>query len=155
MSDFADSIRKSVQAARQSVQQQRDAQRRQEEEEAGRQEQNRQRATELPDLLWGRIREAEEAADGAIKVDRRSGVTLTTFQVWWQESQPERALQIVVDETEGVVQASWIVAPGYGQSVDAPSVEASRFDLAKLEAVIALLVDQRRWARGAIPMIPW
>ena len=155
MSDFADSIRKSVQAARESARQQREAQRRHEEDVAGRQKQNEQRAFELPELIWDRIRAAEEAGDGALKVDRRNGIALTTFQLWWQEGQPERALQVVVDETEGVVQASWIVAPGYGQSVDAPSVEASRFELAKLEAAIALLVDQRRWARGAIPMIPW
>jgi hypothetical protein len=32
---------------------------------------------------------------------------------------------------------------------------ASRFDLAKLEAAIELLFDQSRWARGAIPRIPW
>jgi hypothetical protein len=61
----------------------------------------------------------------------------------------------VVDETEGLIQASWIVAPGYGHSVDGPRLEASRFDLAKLESAIALLVDQRRWAHGAVPMISW
>ncbi len=155
MSDFADGIRKSVQAAREWVKQQRDAQGRQEGEAAGRQRHNRQRASELPDLLWNRIREAEAAADGAIKVDRSSGIALTTFQVWWQEGQPERALQIVVDETVGLIQASWVVAPGFGQPVDAPSVEASRFDLAQLEAAVELLVDQHRWVRGAIPMIPW
>jgi hypothetical protein len=60
-----------------------------------------------------------------------------------------------VDETEGVIQASWIVTSQYGQSVDAPSIDASRFDIARLEAAIELLVDQRRWARGSIPMIPW
>ena len=155
MSDFADGIRKSVQAARESAKQERDAQRRHEEDVAGRQKTNAQRASELPGLIWERIRDAEDAADGAIKVDRRDGTALTTFQLWWQEGEPERALQIVVDETEGLVQASWVVAPGYGRSVDAPSVEASRFDLAKLESAIGLLVDQQRWARGAIPMIPW
>ncbi|HYU20411.1 MAG TPA: hypothetical protein VEQ11_17110 [Chloroflexota bacterium] len=155
MSDFAGGIRKSVQAARESAKQQEDALRRQEEGEAGRQTQNKQRVLELPELMWARIREAEDAGDGAIKVERRSGTALTTFQLWWQEGQPERALQIVVDETEGVIQASWVVAPGYGQSVDAPSLEASRFDMAKLESAIELLVDQRRWSRGAIPMIPW
>ena len=155
MSDFADGIRKSVQAARESAKQRQDAQRRREEEEAGAQEQNRQRALELLEPIWERIRDAEEAGDGAIKAHRTSGVALTTFQVWWQEGEPERALQLAVDETEGVIQASWIVAPGYGQPVDAPRAEASGFDLAKLEAAIELLVDQRRWARGAIPMIPW
>ena len=155
MSDFADAIRKSVQAARGSARQERDAQRRHEADVAGRQKTHARRAAELPELIWGRIRDAEEAADGAIKVDRRSGGALTTFQLWWQEGEPERALQVVVDETEGLVQASWVVAPGYGRSVDAPGLEASRFDLAKLEAAIGLLVDQRRWARGATPMIPW
>ncbi len=155
MSDFADGIRKSVQAARESAKQQQDRQRRREEEESGRQEQNRQRARELRGLMWDRIRDAEEAGDGAIKAHRTSGVALTTFQLWWREGQPERALQLAVDETEGAIQASWVVAPGYGHSVDAPSVEASGFDLVKLESAIELLVDQRRWARGAIPMIPW
>jgi hypothetical protein len=155
MSDFADGIRKSVEAARAAAKRQRDARGRQEAEEAGREQQNRQRAAELPDLIWDRIRDAEDAADGAVKVDRKTGTAVTTFQVWWQEGQPDRALQIIVDETEGLIQASWVVAPGYGHSVDAPSIEASRFDLAKLESVVELLVDQRRWAHGAVPMIPW
>jgi hypothetical protein len=155
MGDFAEGIRKSVEAGRAAAKRQRDAAGRQEEEEAGREQQNRQRAAELPEPMWDRIRDAEAAADGALKVDRRRETAVTTFQLWWQEGQPERALQIVVDETEGLVQASWVVAPGYGHSVDAPSVEASRFDLAKLEAAIQLLVDQRRWAHGAVPMIPW
>lgn len=155
MSDFAGGIRKLVQAARESAKQERDEQRRQENEEAGRQERNRQLASELPELMWGRIRAAEEAGDGAIKVERRSGTALTTFQLWWQEGEPERSLQIVVDETQGIIQASWLVAPGYGRSVDSPRVEASDFDLAKLESAIELLADQRRWARGAMPMIPW
>jgi hypothetical protein len=155
MGDFAEAIRKSVQAARESARQQRDAQRRHEEDVAGRQKKNEQRASALPALIWDRIRDAEDAADGAITADRRDGTALTTFQLWWREGEPERALQIVVDETEGLIQASWVVAPGYGQSVNAPGVEASRFDLAKLESVIELLVNQRRWAHGAVPMIPW
>jgi len=39
--------------------------------------------------------------------------------------------------------------------VDAPRVMASEFEIEKLEAVILLLIDQRRWAAGALPMIPW
>jgi hypothetical protein len=155
MSDFAEGIRRSVAAARAAATRQRAADGQREAAEAGREQQNRQRAAELPELMWDRIRAAEGAADGAITVDRKRGTAVTTFQLWWQEGPPERALQIVVDETEGLIQASWVVAPGYGHSVDAPSVEASRFDLAKLEATIQLLVDQRRWAHGAIPMIPW
>jgi hypothetical protein len=51
--------------------------------EAGRQQQNRQRASELSEPIWDRIRDAEDAADGAIKVDRRIGTALTTFQLAW------------------------------------------------------------------------
>ena len=137
------------------MEQQRDLQRRQDEEAAGLQEQNRQRAFELREPIWGRIRDAAHVSDGAITVDRNGRAALTTFHLWWQEGQPDRALRIVVDETEGRVQASWVVAPGYGHSVDAPSVEACRFDMSTLEAVIQLLADQRRWACGVVPMIPW
>ncbi|MBA2449012.1 MAG: hypothetical protein H0V51_13390 [Chloroflexi bacterium] len=155
MSDFAGGIRRSVQAARELAKQQQAARRRHDEEESTRQKQNEQRVAELPELIWGRIRDAEDAGDGAIKVERTRGTGRTTFQVSWQEGQPDRALHIVVDEGQGVIQASWVVAPQHGQSVDAPSVEAFRFDLAQLEAAIELLVDQRRWGRGIIPMIPW
>ena len=155
MSDFADRIRTSVQVARESARQQREARGRREAHEATRQQESRQRTLELPELIWERIRAAAHASDGALIVDRHGGGAVTTFRLGWQEGQPDRALEIVVDETEGVIQASWVVAPGYGRSVDAPSVEASRFGLAKLEAVIEILVDQRQWARGAIPMIPW
>lgn len=155
MSDFAGGIRRSVQAARELEKQQQDARRRRDEEETARQKQNQQRVAELPELIWGRIRDAEDAGDGAIKVERTGGAGRTTFQLSWQETQPERALHIIVDEGQGVIQASWVVAPKHGQSGDAPSVEAARFDLAQLEAAIELLVDQPRWARGAIPRIPW
>ncbi len=70
MSDFAGGIRKSVQAARESAKQQQGALRRQEEDEAGRQTQNKQRVLELPELMWDRIREAEDAGDGDVAVDR-------------------------------------------------------------------------------------
>ncbi len=155
MSDFAEGIRKSVQAARESAKQQRDAQLQQEADAATRQKQNRQRASELSALIWERISAAADAGDGAIKLERSGGSPRTTFQVWWQESQPRRALQIVVDEAEGAIQLSWVVTPEYGQSVDAPSIEASGFDMVRLESVIELLIEQRRWGRGIIPMIPW
>jgi hypothetical protein len=51
--------------------------------------------------------------------------------------------------------ASWLVATDYGRSVDAPRISASDLEVAKLESVILLLIDQRRWAAGALPMIPW
>ena len=155
MSDFAGGIRRSVQASREVAKQQQVARRRHDEEATARQKRNRERVAELPELIWGRIRDAEDAGDGAIKVERTGGAGRTTFQLSWRETQPERALQIVVDEAQGVIQASWVVAPQHGQSVDAPSVEAARFDLAQLEAAIELLIDQRRWGRGIIPMIPW
>jgi hypothetical protein len=155
MRDFAGGITRSVQAARELAKQQEATRRRHDEEETARQKQNQLRVAELPELIWGRIRDAEEAGDGAIKVERTGGAGRTAFQLSWRETPPERALQIVVDEAQGVIQASWVVAPQHGQSVDAPSVEAARFDLAQLEAAIELLIDQRRWGRGIIPMIPW
>ena len=155
MRDFAGGIKKLVDAARESAKQQQDTHRRQEADEVGRQQQNSRRASELLEPIWDRIRDAERAGDGTITVDRTSGITRTTFELLWQESQPERTLRIAVDETDGVIQASWIMAPGYRYAVDGPSVVASRFDLAQLEAAIELLFDQSRWARGAIPRIPW
>ncbi len=79
----------------------------------------------------------------------------TTFLLRWQETPPDRTLQIVVDERAGRIEASWVVAPGYGSPVDAPSIEASAFEMAHLESAIRLLVDQSQWSGGVIPMIPW
>ena len=60
-----------------------------------------------------------------------------------------------MDKIDGMIQAAWILAPGYGRSVDAPSVAASGFEISKIESVILLLVDQPRWTHSAIPSIPW
>lgn len=60
-----------------------------------------------------------------------------------------------MDERAGRIEASWVVAPGYGSRVDAPSIEASAFEMAHLESAIRLLVDQSQWSGGVIPMIPW
>jgi hypothetical protein len=86
--DFAGGIRKSVQAARASARQQQDAQRREDEEEAGRQAQSRHHASELPELLWERIGDAEEARDGASAIPRAppgpawgAGWTMRSWQV--------------------------------------------------------------------------
>jgi hypothetical protein len=155
MSDFLSGIRRAVQAARESTKQQQDAQRREEEKETARQKQNEQSARELRESIWDRIREVEAAADGAITIERTGDGARETFQLAWQEGQPKRTLQVVVDEAEGSIQGSWVLDPGAGRRVDAPSVEASRFEMAQLEMAIELLVDQRRWARGGIPMIPW
>jgi hypothetical protein len=123
--------------------------------EAARQRQNRQRARELPGPIWGWVRAAAHAGDGAVLVERNGGPALTTFRLSWRGGKPDRALEIAVDEAAGAVRASWVATPGYGKSADARSVEASRFNPASLATAIALLVDRRRWARGAVPTIPW
>ena len=155
MSDFVDQIRKSVRAAREPALRQRDAQGRQDDEQAGRQLRNSERASELLAPIWDRIGDAVAACDGAITSERKQGATGTTFLLRWRETPPDRSLQIVVDERDGRIEASWVVAPGYGSPVDAPSIEASTFEMAHLESAIQLLVDQSLWTRGVIPMIPW
>ena len=101
------------------------------------------------------LRTAAHASDGALTVARSEDKGVTVFEVRWQEGQPARSLQITVDQTDGMIQAAWIVAAGHGRSVDAPSVVASEFEISRVESVILLLVDQPRWARSAIPTIPW
>jgi len=155
MSDFAARIGESVRVARATAKHERDTQRQYDEGLATALKQSQQRASELMELIWEQVRAAGDASEGAIVVDRNSGSARTTFRMQWQESQPTRSLQIVVDETDGTIQASWVVATDYGRSVDAPRVMASEFEIEKLEAVILLLIDQRRWAAGALPMIPW
>ena len=155
MSDFVDQIRKSVRAARESTIRRREARGRPEDGEVGRQPQNRQRASELLEPIWDRICDAVAACDGAITSERQHGPDGTTFRLRWQEIPPDRSLQIIVDEREGRIEASWVVAPGYGSPVDAPSIEASAFDIAHVESAIQLLVDQSLWSGGVIPMIPW
>ena len=155
MSDFAGRIGESVRVARETEKQERETKRQREEELATALRQDQRRASELTERIWEQVRAAGHASDGALLVDRNSGGARTTFQLHWQESQPARSLQIVVDEVDGTIQASWVVATDYGRSVDAPSVMASRFEIAQLESVILLLIDQRRWAGGALPMIPW
>lgn len=155
MSDFAARIGESVRQARATAKQERETQRRYEEGQASALKQDQQRASEMVDVIWEQVRAAGHASDGAIVVERNSKDAWTTFQMRWQESLPARSLQIVVDETAGTIQASWVVAADYGRSVDAPRISASDFEVAKLESVILLLIDQRRWAAGALPMIPW
>jgi phosphatidate phosphatase APP1 len=155
MSDFAARIGESVRLARATVKQERELQRQYEEGQASALRQDQRRAAELAEAIWEQVRAAGQASDGAIVVDRNSSSARTTFSMKWQESAPTRTLQIVVDETDGTIQASWVVATDYGRSVDAPRISASDFEVAKLESVILLLIDQRRWAAGALPMIPW
>jgi hypothetical protein len=109
----------------------------------------------LAGQVWERIRVAAHASDGGLIVARNGGNGTTTFELRWQEGQPARSLQITVRETDGMIQASWMVAPGYGRTMDAASVAASDFEIAKVESAILLLVDQPRWAQSAVPTIPW
>jgi hypothetical protein len=155
MTDFAGQIGELVQVARTSANTQREAERRQVEADALRLKQSQDRAVELIGSIWEVVKVAGQASDGAIAVDRNRQTTTTTFKISWQEGQPDRALYIHVDETDGMIQAAWVVPPGYGRSVDAPNVSVTGFELANVEAAILLLADQRRWARGAIPMITW
>ena len=155
MSDFVDQVKKSVRAARESTIRQREGQGRPEDGEAARQPRNRQRASELREPIWDRICDAVAASDGAITSERKHGPTGTTIRLRWQEIPPARSPQIVVDEREGRIEASWLVAPGYGSPVDAPPIEAATFAIAHLESAIQLLVDQSLWSGGVIPMIPW
>ena len=155
MSDFVDRIGRSVRAARESTIRQREAQGQKDDGVAGRQSRNRERASELLEPIWDRICDAVAACDGAITSERQHGPAGTTFRLRWREIPPDRSLQIIVDEREGRIEASWVVAPGYGSPVDAPSIEASTFDIAHVESAIQLLVDQSLWSGGVIPMIPW
>jgi hypothetical protein len=155
MTDFAGQIGALVQVARTSANTQREAERRQVEADALRLKQSRDRAVELVGSIWELVKVAGQASDGAIAIDRNRNTTTTTFKISWQEGQPDRALFIHVDETDGMIQAAWVVPPGYGRSVDAPNVPVTDFEIANVEAAILLLADQRRWARGAIPMITW
>lgn len=155
MHDFAAQVGESVRAARESRRQQQETLRREGEDTARQLRLEQGRASELIVTTWERIRTAAHASDGALTVDRSESNGVTIFELRWQEGQPARSLQITVDETDGMIQAAWIVASGHGRSVDAPSIPASGLETSKLESVILLLVDQPRWAHGAIPSIPW
>jgi hypothetical protein len=127
MSDFPDRIRKSVRAVRASASSQRHAQRREAEEEAGRQAQGRQRARELRALMWDRIREAEEAGDGASAIPRAPpGPT-------WGAGWTMRSWQVVLV----VLIALMLVV----------SVVAARSWASGIEARIAETAEQRRETR--------
>jgi hypothetical protein len=155
MHDFAAQVGESVRSARESRRQQQETLRREGEDTARQLRHEQERASELAVTTWERIRTAAHASDGALTVDRSEDKGVTVFEVRWQEGQPARSLQITVDQTDGMIQAAWIVAAGHGRSVDAPSVVASEFEISRVESVILLLVDQPRWARSAIPSIPW
>jgi hypothetical protein len=155
MHDFAAQVAESVRAARESRRQQQERLRREGEDTARRLKREQERASELVGMTWGRMGTAAQASDGALTVDRSENQGVTVFELRWQDGQPARSLQITVDQTDGMIQAAWMVAPGYGRSVDAPSVAASGFEISKVESVILLLVDQPRWAHGAVPTIPW
>lgn len=155
MHDFAAQIGASVRTARELRRAQTETLRRKEEGTARRLKEAQQQASALVATAWELISTATQASDGALKADRNEQQGVTTFVLRWTEDQPIRALQICIDEADGTIQAAWIMPPGYGRSVDAPSVPASGFDLSKLESAVLLLVEQRRWAHNAIPSIPW
>jgi hypothetical protein len=155
MHDFAAHVGEAVRQAREIRRQQTDALRREGEDTARRHKEAQAQASELVATTWERVRTAADASDGALVADRSEQHGVTVFELSWQECQPTRSLQITVDQTDGMIQAAWIVPPGYGRSVDSPSVGASGFEISKIESVILLLVDQPRWAHSAIPPIPW
>jgi hypothetical protein len=155
MDDFAAQVRESVWAAREAQRRQQETLRREGENTARQLRHEQARASELAATTWERIRTAAHASDGALTVDRSENKGVTVFELHWQEGQPPRSLQITVDQADGMIQAAWIVPPGHGRSVDAPSVAASGLDITRVESVILLLVDQSRWAHSAVPTIPW
>jgi hypothetical protein len=155
MHDFAAQVGESVRTAREIRRQQAEMLRREEVDTARRLKDAQNQASALATTAWERICTAVQASDSALTADRSEHQGVTTYELRWQEDQPPRALQICVDQADGMIQAAWIMPPGYGRSVDAPSVAASGFEISKVESVILLLVDHSRWAHGAIPSIPW
>jgi len=155
MHDFAARVGESVRAARESRRQQQETLRREGEDTARQLRHEQARASELIVTTWERIRSAAHASDGALTVGRSESKGVTIFELRWQEGQPARSLQITVDQTDGMIQAAWILPPGHGRSVDSPSLVASELEISKVESVILLFVDQPRWAHNTIPTIPW
>jgi hypothetical protein len=155
MHDFAAQIGESVRKTRDLRRQQADTLRRESENSARRLHEAQTQAAELVATTWERVRTAAHASDGALVASRNEDQGVTVFELHWQEGQPSRSLQITVDQAEGMIQAAWIMPPGFGRSVDAPSVGASGFEISKIESVILLLIDQPRWASNAVPPIPW
>jgi hypothetical protein len=155
MHDFAAQIGASVRTSRELRRAHTETLRRKEEGAARRLKEAQQQASALVVTAWELISTAAQASDGALKADRSEQQGVATFMLRWTEDQPVRALQICIDQADGTIQAAWIMPPGYGLSVGAPSVPAAGFDLSNLEAAILLLVEQRRWAHNAIPSIPW
>jgi hypothetical protein len=155
MHDFAARVGESVRTARELRRHQADALRREGEHTARRLKEAQEQAAELASTTWERVCTAAPASDGALTADRNESQGVSVFELRWQEGQPTRALKISVDRMDGMIQAAWIVPPGHGRSVDAPSVPASGFEISKLESVILLLIDVPRWAHGAVPSIPW
>src|ERR1044071_9313004 len=117
MDDFAAQVRESVRSAREAQTQQQEMLRREGEDTARQLRHEQARASELVVTTWERIRTAAQASDGALTVGRSENKGVTIFELRWQEGQPSRSLQITVDQTDGMIQAAWIVAPGHGRSV--------------------------------------
>jgi hypothetical protein len=153
--DFAAQVGESVRKTRDLRRQQADTLRREGEDSARRLQEAQEQALELAATTWERVRTAAHASDGALVASRNEHQGVTIFDLHWQEGQPSRSLRITVDQADGMIQAAWIMPPGFGRSVDAPSVGASGFEIAKVESVILLLINQSRWASNAIPSIPW
>jgi hypothetical protein len=154
MPDFAARVGESVRTARELRRQRAEAVRREEEDAARRLKESQEQASALVATTWERIFTASQASDGALTAERSEREGVTVFELRWQEDHPARALQISVDWEDGMIRAAWVVAPGYGRSVDAPTVATSGFEISSVESVIMLLVDQPRWTNGAIPSIP-
>ena len=153
MHDFAAQVGESVRKTRDLRKQQADALRREGEDTARRLQEAQEQASELVATTWERVRTAAHASDGALTANRSENHGVTVFELRWQEGQPSRSLQITVDQTDGMIQAAWIMPAGLRPIGGRTERRGVWVRISKVESVILLLIDQPRWASNAVPAI--
>jgi hypothetical protein len=149
VSDFAEEIRRRVEAARDAAGKQRHADERHAMPQEEQLERRKTRAKDLCAEIDQRFTEAAQSSSGAMVYDRKvDHYGRVTSILSWQEPAPRRGLKIYVNPTEGVMDWSWVVNSIVAR---ATRIDPAKFESVSLQTLILSLSDQEAWAKGQPP----
>ncbi len=149
MSDFAESIRRRVESAREAAGQQEDVLRRHGGPHEAQLAQRKHRTDELCTEIDQLFTEAAQSSSGAMVYDRRvDHYGRVTSLLSWQDPRPRRGLRIYANPLEGVMDRAWVMDRTVLQ---ARGVDLATFGSPDLHKLIYALSDQAAWNRGQPP----
>jgi hypothetical protein len=142
-------IRRLSREARQAGDQAREA-----EQDRAAHELNRASLAELETAIPTRLRQLAEAADGDLTFEDSAyrSREATALLIQWRVGMPaSHAVELWLHRETGSVEWRWIM--GYREPPIVHRVPASRFDLGRLDDLVAALAEPRGWHGGHPPEI--